>query len=207
MAFCTKCGKENSDSAQFCTGCGNPLSVRGLATRLAASVPGGFELKKISGFVPMIVCSLIGFVLYWFPWVSVNMWPYVKSFSGSELTREPIGSMYILIPLYCIIVLVCIALHVKGMITLKHLKIAVFGGFCALLLIPIDSYYQSVQAIKQAEKMFGSGFKHGMEKSLGQGLNDILNYTVWYYIELLALIGNVVSMAIFKPKPDSGEKV
>jgi uncharacterized RDD family membrane protein YckC len=47
MAFCTTCGTQNQDSAQFCTGCGSALRVQ------LATPPG--QLSPVSGVPPPTV--------------------------------------------------------------------------------------------------------------------------------------------------------
>jgi uncharacterized RDD family membrane protein YckC len=47
MAFCTTCGTQNQDNAQFCTGCGSPVHAR------LATPPG--QLSPVSGVPPSTV--------------------------------------------------------------------------------------------------------------------------------------------------------
>ena len=44
MAFCTNCGAQNQDNAQYCTGCGSPI-------RVALATPPG-QLSPVSGAPP-----------------------------------------------------------------------------------------------------------------------------------------------------------
>lgn len=66
---CGKCGKENSDQDQFCTGCGAPLREASQQPRAALPLTN----ERVMGIVGLIagILMLVGLFT---PWVSVSGW-------------------------------------------------------------------------------------------------------------------------------------
>jgi hypothetical protein len=74
---CTKCGKENSDQDQFCTGCGAPLKETGGSTAVSRTLTD----KRILGYAGLVtgIFVLVGLFT---PWVSVSGWGVSASASA-----------------------------------------------------------------------------------------------------------------------------
>lgn len=65
---CSKCGKENADTATFCSACGNPLSAPPVVQESVGGVPqSGQELKKVS-VILIIFLTVITAGIYYPAW-------------------------------------------------------------------------------------------------------------------------------------------
>ena len=63
--FCTKCGAENTDTAEFCTSCGN--SLKGKSSARGASVQSHTSLTKRDPIM-ILVFTIITFGIYGIYW-------------------------------------------------------------------------------------------------------------------------------------------
>lgn len=61
VQYCPKCGSENDDDAEFCTGCGNALAIRPKKSNDSVSIS---KKTLLIGAVAIIVIALIGILAF-----------------------------------------------------------------------------------------------------------------------------------------------
>ena len=60
MSFCTKCGKQNPDTAKFCTGCGATLTPITATSVPSQPVPPQIESKNKNNWIVIAIIVILG---------------------------------------------------------------------------------------------------------------------------------------------------
>ncbi|MDZ4810926.1 MAG: YARHG domain-containing protein [Bacteroidota bacterium] len=63
MAYCTKCGKQNTDTARFCTTCGAVLKIKTSPPTIASSSAAHVDKKPSNPWKIISIVALIGFAV------------------------------------------------------------------------------------------------------------------------------------------------
>lgn len=198
--YCTKCGSKCLPSAQFCGICGNRLSVswQAINQRSVEMTSRTRSMNTAFPFFPQAILSLIGLLAFWFPWIRVQIIGIGSSLSGSDLAQQE--TLLYIIPLYCLVTLICLGLVHLQMLEASRLKAIVGVGLLFIVLGASYSYYEithiTAQASEQLNALFGKSLVTSMQKSLAPILQNMFSFTLWFYLEIAAILAMAIAILV-----------
>ena len=130
--FCSKCGKENNDTAKFCAYCGAELKASAVKdnTKMLSYVLETDNAKRVSGMKASDIILLVVYIIWVIPWTGI----VIGNYETTKVAFEWLDSKNIAMGCYMLPYVLALLIVIFGIIQVFQHKYHITLGVLAVIL-------------------------------------------------------------------------
>lgn len=130
--FCSKCGKENKDTAKFCAYCGAELKANEAKdnTKMPSYAIGDDNAKRVPGMKASDIILLVIYIIWVIPWTSI----VIANYETTKIAFEWLDSKNIAMGCYVLPYVLALLIVIFGIIQIFHKKYHITLGVLSIIL-------------------------------------------------------------------------